>query len=446
MSYLGRSAKLSLKAQEKVSFLATAGQTSKTGLSYTPSFVEVYVNGVLLTDTTDFTATNGNSVTFTVALLLNDEVTVISLKTFTVADHYNKTEVDTLLAAKSLAGLSDTTVSASNPAVNTNPSSGLGHVWFNKTTGDSYICTSATTDDNVWTNIGLGTNSIESTYPTELLCVGGGGSGGNGIGGGGGAGGYRTSEAITLVLGTVYTVTVGGGASAAVAQSNASGSAGSASSISGSGITTVTSAGGGYGAGYNLAGGNGGSGGGGSLFGSNSGLVAGAGGNGNTPSTSPVQGFGGGGSFHSGANTSAGGGGGSSSVGANGASENGGAGGAGTVNSITGSSVTYAGGGGGSTHSSTTNNSSGGSGGGGQGGNSQQNGTSGNGTANTGGGGGGDGYYTPQNGASGAGGSGVVILKIHTGNYSGTTSGSPTVSTSGYYTIIKFTGSGTYTG
>jgi len=101
MSYLGRSAKLSLKAQEKVSFLATAGQTSKTGLSYTPSFVEVYVNGVLLTDTTDFTATNGNSVTFTVALLLNDEVTVISLKTFSVADHYSKTEADTLLAAKS---------------------------------------------------------------------------------------------------------------------------------------------------------------------------------------------------------------------------------------------------------------------------------------------------------------------------------------------------------
>ena len=96
MSYLGRSGKLSLKAQEKVSFLATAGQTVKTGLSYTVGFIEVYVNGVLLTDSTDFTATNGNSVTFTVALLLNDEVTVISLKTFTVADHYTKSEIDTL--------------------------------------------------------------------------------------------------------------------------------------------------------------------------------------------------------------------------------------------------------------------------------------------------------------------------------------------------------------
>ena len=123
MSYLGRSAKLSLKAQEKVSFLATAGQTVKTGLSYTPSFVEVYVNGVLLTDTTDFTATNGNSITFTVALLLNDEVTVISLKTFTVADHYNKTEADTLLAAKSPL---DSPVLTGNVGINeTSPAANL---------------------------------------------------------------------------------------------------------------------------------------------------------------------------------------------------------------------------------------------------------------------------------------------------------------------------------
>ena len=113
MSYLGRSAKLSLKAQEKVSFLATAGQTVKTGLSYTPSFIEVYVNGVLLTDTTDFTATNGNSITFTVALLLNDEVTVISLKTFTVADHYTKSDADTLLAAKA----TNTALATTNTAV-----------------------------------------------------------------------------------------------------------------------------------------------------------------------------------------------------------------------------------------------------------------------------------------------------------------------------------------
>ena len=101
MSYIGRSAKLSRKTQEKVSFLATAGQTVATGLAYVPTFVEVILNGSTLTDVTDYTATDGNSITFLGdPLTLNDEVTIISLKTFALADHYNKSEADALLAAK----------------------------------------------------------------------------------------------------------------------------------------------------------------------------------------------------------------------------------------------------------------------------------------------------------------------------------------------------------
>ena len=86
MSYIGRTGKLSQRAYNKVSFLATAGQTIKTGLSYVAGFVEVYLNGVLLTDTVDYTATNGNSVTFVLALNLDDEITIISLKTFVAAN------------------------------------------------------------------------------------------------------------------------------------------------------------------------------------------------------------------------------------------------------------------------------------------------------------------------------------------------------------------------
>jgi hypothetical protein len=37
-------------------------------------------------------------------------------------------------------------------------------------------------------------------------------------------------------------------------------------------------------------------------------------------------------------------------------------------------------------------------------------------------------------------------LSIPTGSYSGVTTGSPTVTTSGTNTILKFTASGTYTG
>jgi hypothetical protein len=45
----------------------------------------------------------------------------------------------------------------------------------------------------------------------------------------------------------------------------------------------------------------------------------------------------------------------------------------------------------------------------------------------------------------GAGGSGVVILSIPTANYSNTFTGSPTVTTSGTNTILRFTASGSYT-
>ena len=85
----------------------------------------------------------------------------------------------------------------------------------------------------------------------------------------------------------------------------------------------------------------------------------------------------------------------------------------------------------------------GGSGGGGAGGKgSTIAGT--NGTANTGGGGGGGGTGAV---ASGAGGSGIVILSIPTIKYSGITTGSPTVTTSGANTIVTYStvGSGTYT-
>jgi len=77
---------------------------------------------------------------------------------------------------------------------------------------------------------------------------------------------------------------------------------------------------------------------------------------------------------------------------------------------------------------------------GGAGGGGRGRGTAGDpvaGTANTGGGGGGGNL-------GGAGGSGVVILKIPTGKYTGNTTGSPTVTTSGNFTILQYNASGTY--
>ena len=53
------------------------------------------------------------------------------------------------------------TDSANDPAVNTNPSGGVGTLWANHTSGELYVCTDATANANVWTNVGDGEDDIE---------------------------------------------------------------------------------------------------------------------------------------------------------------------------------------------------------------------------------------------------------------------------------------------
>ena len=294
-----------------------------------------------------------------------------------------------------------------------------------------------------------GSQSLDTLpYSIDFLVVAGGGGGGSSggsggrlAGGGGGAGGYRTSTQ-TVSAGTAITITVGDGGAGSTSgdnSSSATGTAGSSSSISGSGLTTISSAGGGGGGNRDTNGANGGSGGAG---GGNSAT----GGTGNTPSTSPSQGNNGGNGAGA-TNYPGGGGGGAGATGSNATTTVGGNGGNGTASSITGSSVTYAGGGGGGTYDGGTIGS-GGTGGGGAGGQGSTGSSGTNGTANLGGGAGGGGSKGSPVlvGFGGTGGKGVVILSMATSNYSGTTTGSPTVTTSGSNTILQFTGSGTYTG
>jgi hypothetical protein len=288
--------------------------------------------------------------------------------------------------------------------------------------------------------INEGTDALTpAPYSIDFLVIAGGGGGGSENAGGGGAGGYRTSTQ-TVNGGIAITVTVGdGGAGAATNASE--GTNGSNSSISGTGLSTITSNGGGGGGSDPRAGLNGGSGGGGGATGNAP--SGGAGGSGNTPNTSPSQGNNGGSGSTRGSpgQESGGGGGGANAGGGNGANTVAGAGGAGTASSITGSSITRAGGGGGGSNGGTLG--AGGNGGGGAGTNSDT--VGGAATVNTGGGGGGSGG---NNGATagGAGGKGVVILSMPDANYSGTTTGSPTVATgvSGK-TVLTFTGTGSYT-
>lgn len=256
-------------------------------------------------------------------------------------------------------------------------------------------------------------NKAVPSYNADYLVIAGGGGGSSG---GGGAGGMLTGTT-ELISGLAYTVTVGAGG----AGTGAGGTRGAngANSVFNS-ITAIGGGGGGANTGQQ-DGASGGSGGGGGYISPSTNGVGGAStsGQGNAGGTSSIPttyGSGGGGAGEAG-NT-----------------DGSGQGGDGLASSITGSSVTYAGGGGGIGDLSTSP-VLGGTGGGGNG-NIDGAYNGGAGDANTGGGGGGRG---------GNGGSGVVILRILTSLYTGTTTGSPTVTTDGSYTVVKYTSSGSYT-
>ena len=229
---------------------------------------------------------------------------------------------------------------------------------------------------------------VPGSVTAELLVVAGGGGGSrSGAGGsaGGGAGKYIYDTAFDITKQT-YAITVGDGG---INDENGEDSV----------FDTYTATGGG--AGDFLSGAHiGGSGGGGSENG-----------NGAANDTNGTNAFGNsGGNGNIGGNSGGGGGAGAAGIAAAGTVS--GDGGVGKANSITGSSIYYAGGGGGSAYTTDTPGD-GGNGGGGRGANGSRSATPG--TANTGGGGGGS-YQNYSTEAECKGGSGVVIISYLTGS------------------------------
>ena len=69
-------------SQTRDVFTATAGQTTFATTGYTPSFLDVYVNGVHLKNGTDYTASNGSDVVMASGLTVGDYVEVVAFTTF----------------------------------------------------------------------------------------------------------------------------------------------------------------------------------------------------------------------------------------------------------------------------------------------------------------------------------------------------------------------------
>ena len=72
-----RSTNLVTVDSTRVVLTATAGQTTEADLTYTVGSIDFFLNGLKMSLGTDFTATDGVSVTFIPALSLGDEVQLI---------------------------------------------------------------------------------------------------------------------------------------------------------------------------------------------------------------------------------------------------------------------------------------------------------------------------------------------------------------------------------
>jgi hypothetical protein len=389
----------------RVDFIATAGQATKTGLTYTVGNIDCFLNGSKMTLGTDFTATDGVSVTFTPALTLNDEVQLIMDASASAAGVGVVTGT-TLPSPVSAVGslffkTDDTDLYVSNGTDWERVASAVPNVM--SATGGT-ITTTATHKIHTFSTSGVFQVTGAGEFEYLVIAGGGGGSAGGSRGGGAGAGGYRTNVVgeisgggsapeTTLTLGVAaYTITVGAGGAGA-STDDADGVQGSDSSI---GSANIVSVGGGKAAiGGGVSGGSG-SGASGSVYS----LVGGSGttgqgsAGGNATAVHPYAG---------------GGGGGAGSVGVSYSGSQSGAGGAGQSSSITGTSIIRAGGGGGAATSQGAVRGLGGIGGGGKGAAIGVLAISG--AANTGSGGGSSENTNPPSLPAGSGGSGIVIIR-----------------------------------
>jgi hypothetical protein len=84
--------------------VAVGNETTLSGLddnnntlSYSPGYEQVFLNGILLVRGTDYTATNGTSITGLDPISAGANIEIIALKQINLANVYNKDQVDSMI-------------------------------------------------------------------------------------------------------------------------------------------------------------------------------------------------------------------------------------------------------------------------------------------------------------------------------------------------------------
>jgi hypothetical protein len=120
-------------------FTASGGETSESGmddngltLSYIPGKEQVYLNGVLLSRTSDYTATNGTSITSLAALTAGDILEIITFTAFDLANVISPTVIDAkgdLIAGTSADVVGKLTVGTNGQYLQADSSTATGLKW-----------------------------------------------------------------------------------------------------------------------------------------------------------------------------------------------------------------------------------------------------------------------------------------------------------------------------
>ena len=189
MAYIGKSLVGILNESKTIDTMTGNGSTTTLTLSKTPGSVnnvEVYMDGVFQTPSVEYTL-SGNTVSFStapengmvvVAVSGNDSEIITpndnSISGTKIAGAVVTDAKIAGMAANKLSGAlpavdgsaltnipSSVTKNASDPAIDTNPSGGVGTLWANTTNGEMFVLTDATTDENVWTNVGSGSGDVQ---------------------------------------------------------------------------------------------------------------------------------------------------------------------------------------------------------------------------------------------------------------------------------------------
>ena len=193
MAYIGKIPGGTAISNRILDSMTGDGSTNTLTLSETPNSVTdvaLYCNGVMQRPGTDYTLA-GNTITFTstpangvfICVLTGgsenvgspavDSITTDKLVNGVITDAKISGTVSSSKLSGALPALDGSALTgmpsgfiknSSDPTINTNPSEGVGTVWVNTTSGNIYICTDATTDANVWTNVGPGSGHVEPWY------------------------------------------------------------------------------------------------------------------------------------------------------------------------------------------------------------------------------------------------------------------------------------------